>query len=100
MKQHALKICRIAAKDEKGNDHTPVYILVDGKFFRTAFHPRGWSELPEYDLRTDGRIYRTKNHPKGMGESPDYEFGRDMKLYRTPQHPEGQMQAPEFEVSD
>ncbi len=81
-------------------DDTPVYILKDGKFFRTAFHPSGWSDMPDYDLGNDGLIYRTVNHPDGFGDLPDYEFGRDKKLYRTHNHPKGTRETPEYEVRD
>lgn len=97
-----LKVMKVT--DKGGKDRptadTPVYILKDGKFFRTAFHSDGWSDQPDYLLGSDGRIYRTKNHPNGLGEMPDYEFGKDKKLYRTPDHPEGKLKTPEFEIND
>lgn len=98
MKQHMLKLFKLTDKEEMSD--TPVYTLKEGKFFRTAFHPNGWSDSPDYDLGNDGRIYRTENHPNGFGDLPDYEFGKDRKLYRTPSHPEGIRQTPEYEIND
>ena len=98
MKEHTLKIFKSEGR-QKGAD-TPVYVLRDGKIFRTAFHPGGWSELPDYNLGQDGRIYRTHHHPNGPGLMPDYVFREDMKLYRTAAHPKGESVFPEFEVDD
>ena len=93
-----LKVFTLTQTDK--NDDTPVYILTDGKFFRTAFHPDGWSDQPDYDLGDDGRIYRTKSHPKGFSKLPDYSFGKDRRLYRTADHPDGKSDAPEFVIQD
>jgi hypothetical protein len=78
----------------------PDYLVIDGKFFPTVSHPRGWSAYPEYELRNDGRIYRSANHPQGIGMTPDYEIGRDCLLYRTPYHPDGEAAVPEYELRD
>ena len=99
MKQHQLKIFKVSDKPPLENKE-PVYLVREGKFFRTVFHPRGYGEQPDYDLGNDGQIYRTENHPKGFGELPDYKFGKDMKLYRTPNHPEGKTDTPEYEITD
>jgi hypothetical protein len=83
-----------------GVSDTPDYLVIDGRFFPTVAHPRGWSAYPEYELRSDGKIYRSANHPLGMGMSPDYEIGRDCRLYRTANHPEGDASGPEYELRE
>ena len=93
-----LKLFKLA--NRKRTADTPVYMLKDGQFFRTVYHPNGWSDQPDYDLGNDGKIYRTKNHPHGIGDLPDYEFGTDRKLYRTHTHPDGNWDMPEFEITD
>lgn len=98
MKQHVLKVFRI--DDQKVNKNNPVYTLVDGKLFRTTFHPEGWSDLPDYDLHSSGGMYRTVNHPKGPADIPDYEIDKEMRLFRTPNHPDGQQNTPEFMICD
>lgn len=97
MQHHTLKIFSTVMSAE---DRTPVYVLTDGKVFRTAFHPNGWSDKPDYDLGQDGLFYRTAYHPDGIGQLPDYEFGKDRKLYRTSTHPQGRIEGPEFEIND
>lgn len=99
MKQHQLKIFRVSTPTSL-NNREPIYLVREGKFFRTVFHALGYSDQPDYDLGNDGRVYRTENHPQGFGRLPDYEFGRDMKLYRTPNHPDGEKTTPEFEMAD
>ena len=98
MKQHMLKVFKLT--DSQKADETPVYVMKDGKLFRTAFHPDGWSDLPDYNLGNDGRVYRTENHPDGSHDLPDYEFRHDMKLYRTSSHPGGKLKTPEFKIND
>ena len=102
MKQHTLKVFPVLEKerDSRLKADMPVYIVKDGRFFRTAYHPQGWSQTPDYRLGSDGRIYRTKNHPEGSSDQPDYEFGRDSKLYRTISHPKGLSDLPEFKIND
>ena len=99
MKQHQLKIFKVSTPTLLNNKE-PLYLIQEGKFFRTVFHPNGHSEQPDYDLGNDGRIYRTENHPQGFGRLPDYEFGSDRKLYRTPNHPDGEKKTPEYEIAD
>ncbi len=99
MRQHLLKIFKVT--DNRNTEFAePVYVMQDGKFFRTAFHPEGWSQHPDYDLGNDGKIYRTEYHHNGFGELPDYEFGKDMKLYRTENHPEGRQDFPDYQIRD
>lgn len=98
MKQHILKVLRIDDNCQPLKD--PVYTVVDGKLFRTAFHPEGWSDLPEYDLHSNGGIYRTMHHTRGPADLPDYEIDKSLQLFRTPSHPDGQMQTPEFIIID
>ena len=68
--------------------HEPVYVLRDGRFYRTVYHPAGWSEKPDYELRSDGRIYRTPYHKLGGSEVADYVIGEDRGLYRADGHPD------------
>jgi hypothetical protein len=83
-----------------GREGVPEYILRDGQVFRTAFHPRGWSEYPDYLFYPDGKFYRTRYHESGEGELPDYIIGPDKKLYRTDYHPKGYVDTPDFEIRD
>ncbi len=83
-----------------GRKIEPVFIIQDGKVFRTVYHPAGWSSLADYELKADGKIYRTPNHGLGPGASPDYEFRGDKKLYRTESHPDGPHDLPEYELFD
>ncbi|MCP3939864.1 MAG: hypothetical protein GY710_00055 [Desulfobacteraceae bacterium] len=99
MKQHQLKIFKVSDKPQLDNEE-PIYLIREGNFFRTVFHPRGWSDQPDYTLEKNGKIYRTKHHPKGFSASPDYEFGKDMKLYPTPNHPDGKTGKPEYKMTD
>ncbi len=78
----------------------PVYTIIDGKLFRTAFHPLGWSEFPDYYFGDDGKIYRTKYNKLGFGSKPDYEFSKDGKIYRTKNHPDGFRDHPDYEIRD
>ena len=78
----------------------PVYLLRDGKLYRTAFHPEGWSEHPDYRFENDGKFYRTEYHKLGFGLCSDYEFGRDRKIYRTKSHPDGKADMPDYEIRD
>jgi hypothetical protein len=83
-----------------GISRKPDYLVIDGRFFPTVAHPRGWSAYPEYELHSDGKIYRSVNHPLGMSVTPDYEIGKDCRLYRTADHPEGSATGPDYELRD
>ena len=83
-----------------GRKTEPVFIIQDGKVFRTVYHPAGWSSLADYELKADGKIYRSIHHGLGPGEMPDYEFRNDRRLYRTINHPEGPSEFPEYELYD
>ncbi len=74
----------------------PVYTIVDGKLYRTVFHPAGWSRHWDYELRDDGRVYRSKHHPQGASNSPEFEFRGDGRLYRIVSG----KGFPEYELSD
>jgi len=74
MKEHYLKIFRLA-NVSSGQEQFPDYVLRDGRLFRTAFHPKGWSEYPDYMFNQDGKIYRTAYHEQGPGVDPDYIIG-------------------------
>jgi len=94
-----IKVYAISEKD--GVDgRVPVYVISDGKLFRTVNHLQGWSEVPDYELRSDGRFYRTRHHCRGKGSLPDYEFRRDQMIYRTENHPDGRVDQPVFVVYD
>ena len=90
-----------AINDGEGTDgQTPVYVITDGKLFRTVNHLQGWSEAPDYQMRSDGCLHRTKYHRQGKGSLPDYEFRNDQMIYRTKHHPAGRMDQPVFVVYD
>ena len=93
------QIFRVPGHQEAFTDY-PEYLVVDGLFFPTVIHPRGWSAHPEYELRNDGKIYRSANHPLGLGRRPDYEIGTDCLLYRTSHHPDGELPVPEYKLRE
>lgn len=83
-----------------GQSRQPDYTVVEGRFFPTVSHPRGWSDRPEYELGADGKVYRSATHPLGAGDQPDYEIGPDCLLYRTQHHPDGGTASPDFELQE
>lgn len=97
--KYAMKLFKVSDKDGVESE-VPQYVMKDGKLFRTAFHPRGWSDTPDYDMGNDGRFYRTGSHELGQGELADYEFGKDMKIYRTQDHPDGALDLPEYMIKE
>ena len=78
---------------------SPVYVIEDGRLYRTVFHPLGWTDLPDYEMKHDGRIYRTGHHRLGAGDAPDYEFRADGCLHRSGTHPEGALPSPEYALA-
>jgi len=82
------------------NGLVPVYVITDGKLYRTINHRQGWSADPDYEMRPDGRLYRTRYHPRGAGDLPDYKFGNDQLIYRTNHHPDGKLDQPVFAIYD
>ena len=78
----------------------PVYVVKDGCFFRTVYHPSGWSEHHDYELKPDGKVYRAPGHPLGASDNPDYAFNSDRGLYRTANHPEGICEQPDYVLAD
>ncbi len=84
----------------QGASTVPVYIIEDGKFYHTVDHIKGWSELPDYKLKSDGLIYRTKFHPLGISETPAYRFQKDGLLYETSDHLKGVAILPMYEIKD
>jgi len=84
--------------EQGDNGMEPVYVMTDGKVYRTVNHPQGWSQHPDYEMQTDGCLYRTQYHNRGAGRRPDYEFGPDQLIYRTPHHPDGRRDQPVFAV--
>ncbi|MFH1983092.1 MAG: hypothetical protein ABIL58_14715 [Pseudomonadota bacterium] len=78
---------------------TPVYVIDDGKLYRTVYHPLGWTDLPDYEMKNDGRIYRTGHHCLGFSETPDFEFRKDGCLYRSASHPDGASSGPDYALS-
>ncbi|MFH1155251.1 MAG: hypothetical protein V1793_15680 [Pseudomonadota bacterium] len=99
MKHHVLTVFATSS-DPSASEKLPLYVLRDGNLYRTAFHPKGWSEHPDYEFKSDGHLYRTPCHELGVGLAPDYTFGRDQKLYRTHNHPDGRSCTPEYEIQD
>ena len=93
--EHLPKIFKTAS-----NFEYPVYVIKEGKLFRTAFHPDGWSENPDYEFGQDGKFYRTEHHRLGSHPEPDYMFGKERKIYRTATHPDGGTPDPEYEIRD
>ena len=90
-----------AVNENQGkNGLNPVYMISDGKLYRTVNHRLGWSEHPDYELHGDGHLYRTCHHAMGAGVLPDYEFKQDQLIYRTRNHPEGWTDQPVFAVYD
>ncbi|MCG8686373.1 MAG: hypothetical protein MI892_15955 [Desulfobacterales bacterium] len=85
---------------DNASQDLPVYVLRDGNLFRTAFHPQGWSDQPDYSLETDGKFYRTSFHEDGTSSAPDYEFGSNQFVYRAQGHPLGKDSQPAFELKD
>ena len=83
----------------QGKSSEPVYTIVDGKLYRTVFHPSGWSPHFDYELRHDGYIYRSQHHPQGPSELPEFEFRGDAKLYRFDTG-RGKTDLPEYELID
>lgn len=82
------------------NGLVPVYVITNGKLYRTINHRQGWSADPDYEMRPDGRLYRTRHHPQGAGDLPDYKFGNDQLIYRTSHHPDGKLDQPVFVLYD
>ncbi len=99
MKHHYPKIFKTSDNPLTMND-SPVYLLRDGKLYRTTFHPGGWSEHPDYEMKNDGKLYRTEHHSLGSGKGSDYKFGGDKKIYRTRCHPDGAPDTADFEIRD
>jgi hypothetical protein len=62
-----------------GKSSQPVYTFNDGQFYRTVFHPAGWSLLADHELRPNGKRYRAPGHPLGPGETPAHEFRGDCR---------------------
>jgi len=88
-----------AVDTEQGeNVMLPVFVMTDGKIYRTVNHPQGWAAHPDYEMKTDGCLYRTNYHPQGAGQQPDFKFGPDQLIYRTRHHPDGRHGEPVFAV--
>ncbi|MBI9086944.1 MAG: hypothetical protein JEZ11_25340 [Desulfobacterales bacterium] len=81
-------------------DGYPVFVIRDGKIFRTVHHHMGWSEVPDYEIGTDGKVYRTEYNRLGQGGEPDFEFRKDQHLYRTQFHSEGPCAEPIYLLMD
>ena len=79
-----------------GEPEKPVYLIQDGRFFRTINHEQGWSENPDYELKSDGLVYRTEFHPMGTSKTGVYRFGKDGLLYST----ETSSALPEYQIKD
>jgi len=86
--------------DQAQNGMEPIYVIADGKLYRTVNHNQGWSADPDYEMHADGCLYRTRHHPRGTSGKPDYEFRQDRLIYRTRHHPDGDLDQPVFAVYD
>lgn len=93
--KHLPKLFQASSKQ----DH-PVYVIKGGQLFRTAFHPDGWSEQPDYEIGIDGKFYRTEHHRLGRHKDPDYVFGKNRQIHRTDSHPDGKTSSAEYEIRD
>jgi hypothetical protein len=83
-----------------GKLDAPVYVIQDGNLYRTVDHELGWSESPDYELRSDGLIFRTIHHALGTSDRPDYQLNEMGYLYRTENHPKGASMLPVYELRD
>lgn len=72
----------------RGWSGLPDYELREGRLYRAVSHPQGWSGLPDYEQRGNA-FYRTVSHPLGWSGLPDYEVRGDGRLYRAVSHPDG-----------
>ena len=95
LRQSPLKVFRAKTQPTTQSD-APVYLIQDGRFFRTIDHEQGWSEKPDYELKPDGLVYRTEFHPMGISKAGVYRFGKDGMLYPT----EEETNLPEFQIKD
>ena len=99
LKQHMPKLYTFGETDISKQD-LPVYVIRDGKFFRTIHHPNGWSENPDFELKPDGKIYAGIEAANIENNVPYYEFRNDKKIYRADSHPDGPCEKPEYEIRD
>ena len=99
LKHFPVKVFQTATHPD-GKSTAAVYLIEDGKLFPTVDHKRGWSELPQYELRPNGLFYRTCFHPLGLSETPDYQMLKNGTLHRTDHHPDGATQYPVYEIRD
>ena len=85
----------------KGHEEFPVFVIQDGKLYRTIHHRLGWSQVPDYEIGSDGKVYRTAHNRLGPSAEPDYEFRNvGQYLYPTRFHPEGERKEPRFILMD
>jgi hypothetical protein len=78
----------------------PVYVIEDGRLYRTVDHELGRSEDADYVLQADGMIYRTRHHPLGASDIPDFRMHPKGGVYRTLHHPNGPSMLPVYEIRD
>ncbi len=78
---------------------SPDYVIRDGKLYRTVSHPDGWSDQPDYEIRSDGKIYRILTDAIRTPDAPFYEF-HHILIYRTAAHPDGLSKEPDYYISD
>ena len=90
---------KVYRTQESGEADAPVYVIRDGRFYRTINHPAGWSDAAEYEIRSDGKVYRVEEEGNISGQTAVYEF-REIMLYRTPAHPKGACERPDYYIYD
>ena len=66
------------------------------ELYRTENHPKGFSELPQYEVRC-GEIYRTETNEKGYIQPAQYVI-REGKIYRTENHVDGYNPLPQYKI--
>jgi hypothetical protein len=81
-----------------GKSNAPVYVIQDGKLYRTVDHELGWSESPDYELRSDGLFFRTIHHTLETSDTPDFRLQEKGCLYHTDYHPKGASMFPVYEL--
>ena len=87
-------------KDGLAEGQGPVYLIKDGRSFRTPAHPSDWSDLPDYYLGDDGKVYLETGSSSVSAAGPVYEFRGGGMLFCSADHPDGPADEPEFQLRD
>ena len=92
-------MAKVYRAQESGEAVAPVYVIRDGRFYRTINHPAGWSDAAEYEIRRDGKVYLLNEEDGTTDQTAVYEF-KDIMLYRTEAHPDGAKTQPDYYIMD